>query len=38
MQCLQGYAVILMAYTGTPKARGSGVGNSRVTWAAVLSD
>ena len=27
-----------MVYTGTPAARGSGVGNSHVTWAAVLSD
>ena len=27
--------MILMAYTGTPAARGSGVDSSRVTWAAV---
>ena len=37
VQCLQGYAVVLMVYTGTPAARGSGVGKSRVTWAVLLS-
>ena len=26
--------MILMAYTGTPSARGSGVDSPRVTWAA----
>ena len=38
MKYLQGYAVILRAYTGTPTARGSGVGSSCVTSAALLND
>ena len=35
---LKVYAGIWMAYTGTTAAWGSGVGLSRITWAAVLND
>ena len=38
LQCSVSFVIngmVLMAYTGTPAARGSGVDSFRVTWAAV---